>query len=112
MRIPDSRVWIASQWVSVKQDPTISYCGQFNSFPNPEILIGPVRGEIAAMTVIHESLEAASEILDLKMKESEIRCLEHCIAGAIVRSPDLVDWIIKELRKSEDGCKSSTAVVN
>ena len=86
MRIPDSRVWIASQWVSVKQDPTISYFGQFNSFPNPEILIGPVRGEI--------------------------RCLEHCIAGAIVRSPDLVDWIIKELRKSEDGCKSSTAVVN
>ena len=106
MRIPDSRVWIASQWVSVKQDPTISYFGQFNSFPSP------VRGEIAAMTVIHESIEAASDILDLKMKESEIRCLEHCIAGAIVRSPDLVDWIIKELRKSEDGCKSSTAVVN
>ena len=112
MLIPEDRVWIASQWVPVKQDITISHFGQFNSFPNPEILIGPVRGEIAAMTVIHESLEAASDILDLKMRESEIRCLEQCIAGVIVRSPELVDWIVKELRKSEDHCKTPECIVD
>tara|TARA_X000001382_G_scaffold130796_1_gene126992 strand:+ start:718 stop:1056 length:339 start_codon:yes stop_codon:yes gene_type:complete len=112
MTIPEGTVWIASQWVVLKHDPAIGHFGQFNSFPNPEILIGPVRGEIAAMTVIHEAIEAAADILDLKMKESEIRCLEHCISGMIIRSPEVVDWIVKELRKSEDGCKRSMAAVN
>ena len=106
MRNPDRRVWIGGQWIEIVQRLDLDHFGEFNSFPKPEIVLVPIRNDIAAMTLIHEMLEAACEVLDVKMKESEIRCLEHCIAALIVRSPQTVDWIISELRNSEKNCKA------
>ena len=104
MKNPDKRVWIGGQWVEIVERLDLGHFGEFNCFPKPEIVMGPVRKDVAAMTMIHEMLEAACEVLDIKMKESEIRCLEHCISALIVRSPNTVDWIISELRNSEKAC--------
>lgn len=112
MRVPKGRAWIGSVWVPIDQDLSLSHFGEFRSFPQHEIVIGPVRGDIAALTVIHESLEAICDIYDLNLKENHIRCLEHALAGLIVRSPEIVDWVISELRKSENACPMSTTSVD
>ncbi len=96
----------------VNQELDLSYFGEFRSFPVHEIAIGPVRDDIAALTIIHETLEAISDIYDLNLKETHIRCIEHALAGLVVRSPEMVDWAISELRKSDNACPSSTSSIN
>jgi len=110
--MPKDRLWIGSVWVPVKQELDLSYFGEFRSFPNHEIAIGPVRDDIAALTVIHEVFEAIADIYDLNLKETHIRCIEHALAGLIVRSPEMVDWAISELRKSDNACSLSTSSID
>jgi hypothetical protein len=112
MAVPTGRAWIGASWVPVVQEVELSHFGEYRSFPKPQIAIGPVRGEIAALTAIHETFEAISDIYDLNLKETQIRCIEHAVAGLIVRSPELVDWAISELRKAENSCPMSTPFVD
>lgn len=112
MRVPTGRVWVGSVWVPVSEDLSLDHFGEYRSFPHHEIAIGPVRGEVAALTAIHEVLEAICDIYDLNLKEIHIRCIEHALAGIIVRSPEMVDWVISELRKSENACPLNTTPVD
>ena len=112
MRIPSDRLWIGSVWVPLNQELDLSHFGEFRSFPNHEIVIGPIRDDIAALTIIHEVFEAIADIYDLNLKETHIRCIEHALAGLIVRSPEMVDWVISELRKSDNACSVSTSSIN
>jgi hypothetical protein len=112
MGIPKGRVWIGSVWVPVDQDLSLGHFGEYRSFPAHEIVIGPVRGDMAALTVIHETIEAICDIYDLNLKENHIRCLEHALAGLVMRSPSMVDWVVSELRKSENACPISTSFVD
>jgi len=112
MGVPTGRAWIGSVWVPVNQDLGLDHFGEFNSFPRHEIKIGPIRGEMAALTLIHETFEAICDIYDLPLKENHIRCLEHAVAGLIVRSPELVDWVVSELRKAENTCPMSSRSVD
>lgn len=112
MRVPTGRAWIGSAWVPVVEDLTLGHFGEYRSFPEHEIVIGPVRGELAALTAIHETIEAIADIYDLRLRETEIRCIEHALAGLIIRSPQLVDWAISELRKSDNACPLSTSSVD
>jgi len=101
MGLPTDKVWVGCHWLPLTERMDLSHFGQYDAFPNPGISYGPVRGHILAMTLIHEFIEAVADIYDLKIKETEIRCLETSLVGVIMRSPELTDWVVRELRKSE-----------
>jgi len=56
--------------------------------------------------IIYEDMENEVSTKDV----DEI--IEHAVAGLIVRSPELVDWAISELRKAENPCPMSTPFVD
>ena len=101
MALPTDRAWVGCHWLPLIERLDFDHYGKFDPFPVPSISYGPIRGHLLAMTLIHEFLEAVADIYDIKLKETDIRCLETSLVGVIIRSPELTDWVVRELRKSE-----------
>ena len=85
--------------VDIEQLEEETVFGLFSFFPSPSIKINTgLNREVETSTILHEVLEAVSEIHGLSLDESQIRVLEVSLFRIFQDNP----WLLERFRKGPE----------